>query len=611
MRWLSVYALLLQVALSVSIAAQTSATVPEPDATPAPPATFKVNAHLAVADVVVTDRHGVLIHGLTATNFHVFEDGQEQTIASFEVHTGSAGAPQAPTINSSLAPDTYTNATYTKRDDPLFVILLDSLNTVMSDQSYAQSELLRLVQGLPKGSRVAVFRLGSHLSMIQGFTEDAAELAVNIKRNASPQLGMFFNDPNLNVALNAPDLTAGMGGSIGGGNSNVPTLQDANEAGIQSDIVVGRTIQALRALGLYLSGFAGRKNLVWLSGSFPIDILPNTGDTPTVGSGIVGSDLFVSDRSYSVAIHELAVLLQSANIAVYPVDVRGLVDNGLFNAAGSSAGRASANAQSVGQTLSRFANTNGQIHEVMQTIAKETGGRAYWNTNDLKGSMAEAFNDGSNYYSLSYVPKNPHLDGKFRKIRVQVDIPDAKLYYREGYYAEEPGKLKHSFPSPDPSMYSAMLRGSPAVSDITFRVHLKPDAKPHIADSSEPALKARDDKPASKLKGPVLHYAVDYTIRPAEVQFSTPQANVHRSNLAFSIIAYNADGTMLNSSVGAFNMPLNDRVYAAVQRDALHITGGIDLPPGRVYLRVGVHDLTSDKVGSFEIPLDVDIKTLK
>ena len=63
---------------------------------------------------------------------------------------------------------------------------------------------------------------------------------------------------------------------------------------------------------------------------------------------------------------------------------------------------------------------------------------------------------------------------------------------------------------------------------------------------------------------------------------------------------------MLNSDVGTFAMPLNEAVYAAVQRDALHIRAGIDLPPGKVFLRLGVHDLTTDKTGAFDIPLEVN-----
>ena len=382
--------------------------------------------------------------------------------------------------------------------------------------------------------------------------------------------------------------------------------RNASEAGIQSDIVVSQTIRALKALGLYLSQFPGRKNLVWLAGSFPIDIIPSTGTSVQESSPIAGSlDPFRGARSYTIAIYDLALLLQSGNIAVYPVDVRGLVDNGLFNPAAVSAQGNGANVAAAEQTLAAFAGSNGQIHEIMQTIAHETGGRAYYNTNDLTGSMMEAFNDGSNYYSLSYVPTDQKWDGQFRKIRLEVDRSETKLYYRQGYYAEEPDKLKHSFPSPDPTMKSAMLRGSPTVSQITFQAKVKPEGGVRIIPASAPALKSREDKTVPHLTGPVVHYSIEYSIVPSQIQFYS-SAGLYRGRLAFSAIAYDADGKMLNSDVGTFAVPLNAEVYAAVQRDALHIRAGIDLPPGKVFLRLGVHDLTTDKTGAFEIPLEVN-----
>jgi VWFA-related protein len=609
-RWRSLTATLITGLLSSLCSAETGG-VPTSQASDQDAPTFRVNAHLAVTDVVVTDKRGMLIHGLTANDFHVFENGVEQKIASFEEHAGSAGWMPAP--EGALPADTYTNATAGNPKIPLFVILLDSLNTAMSDQSFAQEELLKLVEELPRGSRVAVFRLGNGLSMLQGFTEDAAVLVAMIKsKKASPQLGAFFNDPNLNLALNAPDLTAGIGGSRAAGISHTFSLQDANEAGIQSDIVVSQTIQSLKALGLYLSQFPGRKNLVWLAGTFPIDIIPNTGASPGESSGLAGSpDPFRGARSYTIAIYDLALLLQSGNIAVYPVDVRGLVDNGLFNPAAVGAQGNGSNVVAIGQTLATFAGSNGQIHAIMQTIAHETGGRAYFNTNDLTGSMMEAFNDGSNYYSLSYVPTDQKWDGQFRKIRLEVDRTETKLYYRQGYYAEEPDKLKHSFPSSDPTMKSAMLRGSPAVSQVTFRAKVKPEGGVRILAASAPSLKSRDDKTVPHLTGPALHYTIEYAISPSQIQFYS-SAVLYRSRLAFSAIAYDADGKMLNSDIGAFAMPLNAEVYAAVQRDALHIRTGIDLPPGKVFLRLGVHDLTTDKIGAFEIPLEVsDAKDVK
>jgi VWFA-related protein len=479
----------------------------------------------------------------------------------------------------------------------------------MSDQSFAQEELLKLVEELPHGSRVAVFRLGNRLSMLQGFTEDAAELVATIKsKKAAPQLGNFFDDPNLDLALNAPDPTVGMGMKGGPGVTNVQhtfALQDPNEDGIRSDLVVDATIRSLKELGLYLSQFPGRKNLVWLAGTFPIDIIPTTGTLGIESSGLAGSpDPFRGNRSYTISVLDLALLLQSRNIAVYPVDVRGLVDNGLYNAAAVGAQGNGPTVAATQLTLAAFAGSNGQTHEIMRTIADDTGGRAYYNTNDLTGSMMEAFNDGSNYYSISYVPANQKWDGDFRKIRLEVDHPETRLYYRQGYYAEELDKLKHSFPSPDPTMKTAMLRGSPAVTEPSFQAKVKPEGGVRIVSATPPAFKSRADKSGPLLSGPAVHYTIEYAISPAQIQFYL-SAGTYRGRLAFSAIAYDADGKMLNSDVGGFATPLSAEVYAAVQRDALHIKSGIDLPPGKIFLRVGVHDLTTDKTGSFEIPLEV------
>jgi hypothetical protein len=235
----------------------------------------------------------------------------------------------------------------------------------------------------------------------------------------------------------------------------------------------------------------------------------------------------------------------------------------------------------------------------MQTIAHETGGRAYYNTNDLTGSMMEAFNDGSNYYSISYVPANQKWDGQFRKIRLDVDRAETRLYYRQGYYAEEPDKLKHSLPAPDIGMKSAMLRGSPAVSEITFQVKLKPEGGVREAPLT---LKSRDDKEAH-VKGPAVHYSVEFSISPSQIQFYTSPSKQYRSRLAFSVIAFNAEGEMLNADIGVFAVPLSAEVYAAAQRDALHIRTGIDLPLKTASLRVGMRDMTAEKIGAFEIPL--------
>ena len=574
-------------------ASQTSNT---PDTT-APVTTIRKASQLVVVDVVVTDRHGASIHGLTAKDFHVFEGGAEQKISSYEEHRGAIASPAV--VTAASQPGFYSNQRLSSESSPLCVILIDSLNTAMNDQSFAHFQLLKLARSLPAGSRVAVFRLGSKLSMLQGFTEDTAALIANLsKKSAGPQQGPFFDDPDLQLSLAAPDLTQGMGGTNG---SHLMAINDQNADILKSDLTVAMTLRALRALGLYLSSLPGRKNLVWLAGSFPIDIIPNPA---APAGGLAEGD----DRSYLPAIRDLALLLQSGNISVYPVDVRGVVTGTMFSMQTTGAGSPNAQIQAAVQNLTGLAMTNGQMQGVMQTLAGLTGGRAYFNTNDISGSVTEAFNDGSNYYSLSYVPANQNWDGQFRKISVQLGQKDVRLYYRRGFYAEEAGKHKYSYPGPDPSMGTAMIRGTPETSQVSFQLHIAPDSAVRTLTIPAPALQTRDAVKAQPIKGPAQHYAVTYIVRPSDIDFQTAGSDQMRSNLAFTAIAYDTEGKMLNSSTGVFNAPVSTKTYTAIMNDALHISTGMDLPVGRVYLRVGIRDVSTGKIGTLETAVDVGAK---
>lgn len=546
-------------------------------------------------DVVVTDKEGFPVHGLTADDFSVLEDHSAQRIESFEEHHGSAA--RADVVTTSLNPGTYANQRLSSSEAPLCVILIDSLNTALSDQATAQAELLKLVQTLPPNSRIAIFRLGAKLSMLQGFTEDTATLVELLKsKKVRPEMGPLFDDPDLQFVLDSPDpgslspLTHTMG------------IHVANADQLRSDLVVSETLQALRTLGLYLSSLPGRKNLVWLSGSFPIDILLSSNNRPVIPpQGVAEADF----RTYMDAIRTTALLLQTGNIVLYPVDVRGVVDNGMFASARTGNAMASSDVSAAMQAATDFALRNAEIHSTMKTMAALTGGRAFYNTNDISGSILEAFTDGSNYYSLSYVPSDQNWNGKFRKISVQLSRKDLHLYYRDGYYAEDPNKPSNGLPGPDPAMHTAMVRGTPELSGIGFQLKVSPDGALRTMAASAPSLQAGGGPPASQMKGPTQHYSITYAVTPSDIQFSPVGGDRVQSHLAFSAIAYDKQGKMLNSNVGMFNAPITKQTYAAVMHDALHIQTGIDLPAGQVYLRVGVHDLSTGKIGAFEVPLEV------
>src|SRR6266446_6690387 len=199
---------------------------------------------------------------------------------------------------------------------------------------------------------------------------------------------------------------------------------------------------------------SGRKNVVWLTAALPFDLipedrnitdaelladLPGQGRQRSVNVNAAGSQAAESRNLYAQEIREAEAQLASANIAIYPVDLRGLV-SGMESsaAAGGSVFSDSAITDRVIAGLSSVQASQGTMRE----IAAQTGGKAYVNQNEIKDGIALAASDEKASYSLGYYPENNKWDGKLRNIKVKVAQGDTQLRYRKGYFAIEPGPTK-------------------------------------------------------------------------------------------------------------------------------------------------------------------------
>lgn len=143
----------------------------------APPsiAVFRRTVRRVIVDVVVTDSLGKPVHGLARQDFSVLENGRSQRILSFDVHDFNSPA-NASLKLPPLPPNTFVNVPTTPERGPLYVILLDLVNTQMDDQMYARQQLLQFISGKPAGTRFAVFVLSDMLRLVQGFTDDRDQL---------------------------------------------------------------------------------------------------------------------------------------------------------------------------------------------------------------------------------------------------------------------------------------------------------------------------------------------------------------------------------------------------------------------------------------------------
>lgn len=611
----------------LALSAQDSAPPPQPPQAPSQRSTqaapqsgnpaIRTASNLVVVDVVVSD-DGKPVKGLEQQAFHVFEDGHEQTIKVFEEHNSvNASQVRKPPV---LPPNTYANLPESSVTSAANVLLLDALNTPMKDQMYVRRQMMEYLKNIPAGTRIAIFTLASKLRIVQGFTTDSTPLlaALSDKRN-SPGASPLLADPNDSTQSN---LVTGMQ-DVGSSTLAIASLQQfqADVAAFQIDMRVQYTLDALKQLAAYLGSVPGRKNLIWFSGSFPLNLDPDSSLT----------DAFSVMRQYSDQLKATSDLLAASRVAVYPVDARGLFTAPMFDAAnqganysgvshgtssmgggaspGTHAGGAArprnpgstTNPNAFARDSSKFFQSTAAEHATMQELAQDTGGRAFYDTNGIKEALASAIENGENYYTLAYVPDDVKFDGKFRKIQVKLPEQNHQLAYRQGYFADAPSA--HSSNALLTPSSTAIQRGSPASSQILFKVR--------VLSSDDPALKGLVSQAgpaglmADKLTGTVKRYWIDYSADVHPMDASVGSDGLYHLSVEFAAIAYDRDGKLLNIVDRGFKLNLQPAQYNQAMQTGMPMHEELDVPIGEVYLRVAVHDLTTDRIGSVEIPLQV------
>jgi VWFA-related protein len=573
-------------------------------------------SRLVIVDVVVSN-DSKPVHGLKREAFQIFEDGKEQSVKIFEEH--NAEDPSQIHQMPSLPADTYSDFPETTVTSATNILLLDALNTPLKDQVYARQQMIEYLKNVPVDARMAIFTLASRLRMVQGFTTDSKVLLAAVSgKGREPSESPLLPDPD---DATMTKVSTGMQ-DIGASSQVMESLTQfqADQAAFQMDLRVGMTLEALHQLAAYLGGIPGRKNLIWFSGSFPLNLNPD----------VTLSNEFSPEREYAEQLKATSDLLAANRVAVYPVDARGLFPASMFNAAnpnpnysgvshgtpsapaslmGRSAGGArrerlstnnpGSNPNKFGTDNANFVQTTAAEHEMMQQIAQETGGEAFYDSNALKSAVGSAIGNGEHYYTLAYVPSDTNFDGKFRKIELKLEDHNYRLAYREGYLAEEfPGSGSNAALTPSTA---AIQRGAPPSSQILFKVRVLPSDDPQLKGLKSQAGPA--GLMADRLHGSLRRYWIDYAADMHQVAASIGADGLYHSSLEFVAIAYDRDGKILNVANHTFKMNLQPAQYQQVMQSGVPVHQEIDVPSGEVYLRLTVHDLSTDRIGSIEIPL--------
>lgn len=355
MKHSGVFALLL--AGTLVIAPNLPAQTPDQNESqnPAPAAsqpvpTVRVTSRAVLVDIIVTDKNGNPVSGLKQDAFSLLEQGKPQSISYFEEHIGAqpTEAAEMPT----LPPNVFSNFSPFPTPPAVTVLLLDSLNTPVADQSYMHTQALKFLKNLRPGSRLAIYTLAGGLKLIQGFTDDPSLLlaALNNKKNLEVAPSLLLKTQGEETAQQ--NMIGVMSQPVTTGQGTTTTLAPAGMIAALSDFFQEtdysreadremRTLTGLQQLGAYLATLPGRKNVIWLAGSFPQIVGGNssqqvlmggnpsfsagTGDSTTSPSTLLAGDPGVFEPSSRTEdqVIKTVQLLTSARIALYPVDVRG------------------------------------------------------------------------------------------------------------------------------------------------------------------------------------------------------------------------------------------------------------------------------------------------
>jgi len=536
--------------VATATAGQTSAAT-QPGSSEAA-STIKTSTRIVLLDVLVTNTAGKPVHGLKARDFTVLEDGKPQQIRGFEERRPDV-APSHPPVPLNLPPNTYTN--YLPSDEPgaINILLFDSLNTERQDLANARQQLLLYLSKLSANSKVALFTLDGELHLVHGFTEDTGALIAAAQQLSSSPHPMYSR---------ARDVSESLALAREAGATHSPQMYRALSQflwGDQERKEESRTqvtMEALNQLARSMAVFPGRKNLIWISGGIPFNPV-----------------------STAPRMQKTATLLAATQIAVYPIDVRAVAYLGADAAAPSSdvfAPRGGSYESTSGQSDELL-----RARETMTNLATMTGGRVYFNRNDLQGAIRDGVESGSNYYILAYRPQNNDWNGKFRKVTVKAAPPNTKVQCRPGYYAV-----------PDP------LR-SPDV-DRAFSLAMQPTAP----NSTMLIMKAQVLPPEQ----PGQATQIDFLLDVHDLAFvDSPDRRV--PDVLFVAAVWDVKGNPAGNVNATYRQALAPAELESLMRTGLRLHQEMQLSPGTYRLRLGVVDRLSGKIGTLEVTLTIEAKT--
>jgi len=499
---------------------------------------LRVTTRLVTVHAVVKDAQGNPVKDLPCEAFSILDEGKPQRMAFCSAVENS----WLPVEPGARDPDTYTNLLQGSGATPnITILLLDALNSSWISQNYGLRRVRTFLRQIRPEDHMGIYVLRDDLQVVHDFTRDNSGLVEAMRRydaahshHSAKLAAQDAEDPD---TTGDPVLDRFLTGKDFGYRTTI-------WASYPPDVL---TTVALETISRQLMNAPGRKTLIWVT-----DFVWQMG--PFLHNSLGDFQAWWNNLPYAPQssrrgpnMERLIRLMNDADIAVYVVDAAGLT--GYLNVA---------------------------VTGPMMELASRTGGRAFFNRNDLETGIRRAAEDSNHVYSLAFAPEHNRWNGEWRKLQVNVNRPGIQVLARGGYFA-----LPDVTPANDTDrseIFRQVATSPVPATGLPMSVHLSA-----THDAEETTMTAR------------VHMDL--------LRMLNRQENGHWTG-TFDVVVLQVDGRhILSMTPRGVHADVKPEQYPEVSKHGWELPLQFKLDPGATTLTVLLYDDLADTVGSVRIPL--------
>ncbi len=519
----------------------------------------KISTKLVQVDVTVTDKNGKIVKDLRPDEIEIYQNGKKQDISNFsfiantrETTEGQKTTSPKPEAGVMLPPPPI-RAENVKRT---IALVVDDLTLSFESTYYVRRALKKFVDDqMRDGDLVAIIRTGAGIGALQQFTNDKRQLYAAIERVRWNSIGSgnigTFSPLEAKSEIAEPPLDG----------ESTPEERAKEFIDFRASVFATGSLGAINYIVRGMAALPGRKSIMLLSDGFKLFTKDSNGF-----------------RDSSRVLDAIRVLIDKANrasVVIYTMDARGLAVTGL-TAADDTGGRT---AEEIRTVESDRVDEIFDTQEGLQYLARETGGFAVVNNNDLSGGIRKILDDQS-YYLVGYLPDEETFDPKkrpFNRLVVKVLRKGTNVRYRSGFFGVSDNKAEKAGPVKPGNRLAEALTSPFAVNEITVRLN---------------TLFGNETKSGSFIRS-FMH------VRTQDLSFTDEPDGGKKTTFDILAVAFGDNGNAVDSLSKTFTLTVKKDLYESYLKTGMVFNFVFPMKkPGAYQLRVAFRDHKSEKVGS-------------